>query len=225
MTRLILLRHGQSEWNKNNLFTGWIDIPLSKEGIEEAFVAGKEIQEMAIDLIYTSTLIRGIMTAMIAMTIHSSKKVPVILHPGEGRLEEWAKCYDEESQAELIPVIRAWELNERMYGELQGKNKQTMREQYGEEQVQIWRRSYAIAPPRGESLKMTAERTIPYFEKEILPRVQEGKNILISAHGNSLRSIVMEIDQLSEEEVVSLEIPTGKPLIYVYQEGTLKKIS
>jgi len=214
MGQLILLRHGQSEWNKKNLFTGWIDIPLSQEGVEEALNAGRIIQDIPIDLIYTSTLIRGIMTAMLVMTLHYSKKVPVILHPGEGKLEEWGRCYDEESRKELIPVLCAWQLNERMYGELQGKNKQKMREEYGEEQIKIWRRSYAIPPPHGESLKMTAERTIPYFEEEIVPRLKEGKNILISAHGNSLRSIVMVLDKLSEEEVIHLEIPTGEPIIY-----------
>lgn len=216
MGRLILLRHGQSEWNKKNLFTGWIDIPLSEEGVEEAFQAGNEISQEPIDLIYTSTLIRGIMTAMLVMSVHQSGKVPVILHPGEGKLEEWSRCYDPETEAELIPVIKAWQLNERMYGELQGKNKQKMREEYGDEQVKIWRRSFATPPPRGESLKMTAERTLPYFEEEILPKLKEGKNILISAHGNSLRSIVMKLDGLSEEEVLNLEIPTGKSLIYEY---------
>lgn len=224
MPRLILLRHGQSEWNKKNLFTGWIDIPLSAEGVEEALNAGEEIRDIPIDLIYTSTLIRGIMTGMLVMTVHSSGKVPTILHPNEGKLEEWAKCYDSESEAELIPVIRSWHLNERMYGELQGKNKQKMREMYGEEQVQIWRRSFSVPPPHGESLKMTAERTIPYFEEEIVPQLKKGKNILVSAHGNSLRSIVMDLDKLSEEEVVHLEIPTGKPIIYTFDEEGFKKI-
>lgn len=224
MARLILLRHGQSEWNKKNLFTGWIDIPLSEEGIEEALSAGREVQEIPIDLIYTSTLIRGIMTAMLVMTVHHSKKVPVILHPGEGRLEEWSKCYDASSEADLIPVIKAWQLNERMYGELQGKNKQKTREQYGDEQVKIWRRSFATPPPNGESLKMTAERTLPYFDEEIVPHLKEGKNILISAHGNSLRSIVMELDQLSEDQVLQFEIPTGHPIIYNFQDNQFTRI-
>ncbi|MCH9625610.1 MAG: 2,3-bisphosphoglycerate-dependent phosphoglycerate mutase [Chlamydiales bacterium] len=225
MAYLILLRHGQSEWNKKNLFTGWIDIPLSPEGIDEAFKAGEEIKEIPIDSIYTSTLIRGTMTAMLAMSVHSSGKVPVILHEGEGKLSDWSKCYDAHSEAELVPVRQAWQLNERMYGELQGKNKQQMREEYGDEQVHIWRRSYAIAPPNGESLKMTAERTLPYFDAEILPQVQQGKNILISAHGNSLRSIVMELDALSEQEVLQLEIPTGKPILYQFKNNTFKKVS
>lgn len=214
MAKLILLRHGQSEWNKKNLFTGWIDIPLSEEGIKEAFRAGEEIASIPIELIFTSTLMRATMTAMLAMVRHSSQKVPVLLHTGEGKLDEWGRCTSEEAAQELIPVISAWELNERMYGELQGKNKQRMREQYGDEQVQIWRRSYDVAPPGGESLKMTAGRTIPYFENRILPELKKGKNVLVSAHGNSLRSIVMALEKLSEEEVLHLEIPTGKPIIY-----------
>lgn len=225
MSRLILLRHGQSEWNKKNLFTGWIDIPLSPEGMQEAINAGKEIAETPIDLIFTSTLIRGIMTAMIAMGENKAGKVPVILHKGEGKLDEWGKCYSPESEKELIPVIRAWELNERMYGELQGMNKQKTKETYGEEQFRLWRRSYDVAPPHGESLKMTAARTLPYFEKNILPELKKGKNVLISAHGNSLRSIVMWLDKLTEDQVIKLEIPTGKPLFYDYKEGNIIKIS
>lgn len=224
MARLILLRHGQSEWNKKNLFTGWIDIPLSQEGIEESLQAGKEIAHMPIDKIYCSTLIRGIMTAMLAMSVHASNKVPVILHPGEGKLEEWGRVYDDESKKELVPVILAWQLNERMYGELQGKNKQKMREEYGQEQVQIWRRSFSVAPPNGESLKMTAERALPYFQNEIIPELKRGKNIFISAHGNSLRAISMHLDHLSEEKVVELEIPTGKPLVYELKGDLFNKI-
>ncbi|MFZ0565249.1 MAG: 2,3-bisphosphoglycerate-dependent phosphoglycerate mutase [Chlamydiales bacterium] len=225
MGQLILLRHGQSEWNHRGIFTGWIDIPLNQKGNEEAIAAGKELADLSFDLIYTSTLIRGIMTAMLVMSQNraGTGKVPVILHPGEGKLEEWAKCYDPESEDDLIPVIRAWQLNERMYGELQGRNKQKMREKFGEEQVKIWRRSYAVAPPHGESLKMTAERTLPFFDNEIVPKLKEGKNVLISAHGNSLRSIVMELDDLSKDEVLHLEIPTGKPLYYELQQGNIVK--
>jgi len=224
MSQLILLRHGQSEWNKKNIFTGWIDIPLSEKGIEEALEAGREIKDIPIDLIYTSTLIRGIMTAMLAMAVHSSGRVPAVLHPGEGKLDEWSKCYEPKTEADLIPVYRAWELNERMYGELQGCNKQETREKFGDEQVKIWRRSFATPPPSGESLQMTAARTIPYFESQIVPQLSAGKNVLISAHGNSLRSIVMDLDQLSEEEVLNLEIPTGKPIIYAFQKGKLIRV-
>lgn len=226
MSQLILLRHGQSEWNRKNIFTGWIDIPLSTKGIEEALAAGQKLSHLPITSIYTSTLVRGIMTALLAMSVHASGKVPVVIHPGEGKLEEWSRCYDPETEKGLIPVFKAWELNERMYGELQGRNKQAVLEKYGEAQFKQWRRSYATPPPNGESLEMTAKRTLPYFEKQILPRLAAGECVLVSAHGNSLRSIVMEIENLSEAQVLELEIPTGEPLLYTYahhqfQRGSL----
>ncbi len=217
MNKLILLRHGQSEWNKQNLFTGWVDIPLSEKGVEEAFEAGKRIKNIPIDIIVATTLIRAQMTAMLAMIGHSSGKVPVVLHDGEGKLEEWGRIYS--ASAKTIPVIRCWELNERMYGELQGLNKAETAEKFGAEQVKLWRRSYDTPPPHGESLKMTAERSIPYFEEKIVPMLQEGYTVLVSAHGNSLRSIIMDLDHLSEEEVLHLEIPTGVPIIYDYVDG------
>ena len=209
MGKLILLRHGASEWNEKNIFTGWVDIPLSSKGIEEALAAGKKFP-VTPDLIFVSSLIRAQMTAMLAMSAHG-KGVPCVQHSGEGKLEEWGISHGKEI---VIPVIESWKLNERMYGTLQGMNKDEMRKQFGEEQVKIWRRSYDVAPPEGESLKMTAERTIPYFEEMILPRVKEGKNVLVAAHGNSLRSIVMVLDKLTPEQVVSLEIATGVPLVY-----------
>lgn len=223
MSRLILVRHGQSEWNKKNIFTGWIDIPLSLQGVEEALAAGKSLQNTPIDLIYTSTLIRGIMTAMLIMNVHTSGKVPYLVHRDEKGFEGWQRCYDPDTEASLLPVITAWELNERMYGELQGMNKEAMKKKFGQEQVQQWRRSYDQPPPQGESLKMTADRTLPYFREVILPELKKGKNILISAHGNSLRSIVMFLDQLSVEEVLHLEIPTGKALHYHYENGKVVK--
>jgi 2,3-bisphosphoglycerate-dependent phosphoglycerate mutase len=216
MSRLILIRHGQSEWNKQNIFTGWIDIPLSLKGVEEAFAAGNQIADFPIDLIFTSELIRGIMTAMLVMNVHGSGKVPVIVHPDKKGFEGWQKCHSQKTEESLIPVVCAWELNERMYGQLQGMNKDEMRAKFGEEQVQIWRRSFDVPPPDGESLKMTSERTLPYFRKEVMPRLKEGKNVMITAHGNSLRSIVMDLEKLSGEQVIELEIATGKPLIYDY---------
>jgi 2,3-bisphosphoglycerate-dependent phosphoglycerate mutase len=224
MSHLILLRHGQSIWNKKNLFTGWVDIPLSEEGIKEAYEAGRLIREIPVDCIFSSNLIRGIMTAMLAMLDHSSGNIPVVLHTEGGKMQEWSQCHNSKAAKNLVPVYLAWQLNERMYGELQGMNKQEMREKYGEEQVKIWRRSFDRAPPNGESLKMTAERTLPYFKNTILPLLEQGKHILISAHGNSLRSIVMHLDGLSSEEVVNLEIPTGKPLLYKVSKDKVSKI-
>lgn len=223
MSKLILLRHGQSLWNLMNLFTGWVDIPLSKKGVEEALEAGRKISHIPIDLIITTTLVRAQMTAFLAMSMHETSKVPVVLHPGEGKLEEWGKIYSEEAAQHTIPVIRCWELNERMYGELQGLNKAETAERFGDDQVKLWRRSYDVAPPHGESLEMTAARSIPYFKKHVVPQLKDGKNVLIVAHGNSLRSIIMYLDGLSKEEVVKLELPTGVPVFYDCQDGTITK--
>lgn len=223
MSKLILVRHGQSVWNKLNLFTGWVDIPLSPQGIEEAFSAGRKIKDIPIDVIFTSSLIRAQMTAMLALSVHSTPKTPVILHPENTQLEAWGKIYSHETEKLTIPVITSSNLNERMYGELQGLNKAETAEKFGADQVKIWRRSYDIAPPNGESLKMTAERSIPYFNEVIVPRLQEGKNIFVSAHGNSLRSIIMHLDKLNTDEVLHLELATGEPIVYNYKNGLFQK--
>ncbi len=224
MVKLILMRHGQSQWNLYNLFTGWVDIPLSAEGVQEALEGGRKIKDEPIDIIFTSTLIRAQMTAMLAMTVHHTGKVPVINHSGEGKLDEWSQIYSPLAQSQTIPVIRALELNERMYGELQGVNKKELADKYGAEQVQIWRRSFDVAPPGGESLQMTAARAIPYFEQRIVPCLARGQNVFIAAHGNSLRSIIMQLDGLSAQEVIRLELATGLPVIYQYDNGNFKKV-
>lgn len=223
MGKLILIRHGQSVWNKKNVFTGWVDVPLSREGVDEAIKAGEQIADIAFDVIFTSVQIRAIETAMIAIASNKSTKTPVVIH-NEGKMAEWTTIYNDAMSKDVIPVYRDWHLNERYYGELQGKNKAETAAVYGEEQVHIWRRSYDIAPPHGECLKDTAERTIPFFTENILPHLQVGKNVLVSAHGNSLRSIVMHIDGLSEDEVLQLEIPTGFPLYFEYKDGKLGRV-
>lgn len=225
MTTLILLRHGESQWNKLNLFTGWVDVPLSRNGVEEALKAGETIMDIPIHVIFTTPLIRAIMTAQLAMLSHHSGKIPVIQHPGEGKMEEWARIHSDDALDNTIPVIRAWELNERMYGALQGLNKAETAKKYGAEQVHIWRRSYDVPPPEGESLEMTAARSIPYFREKIVPYLKESKNVLVSAHGNSLRSIIMYLDGLNKEEVLSLELPTGQPIIYQYDQGSFDRMS
>ena len=144
--KLIMMRHGQSEWNKLNLFTGWVDIPLSAEGVKESIEGGKKIAHLPIDVIFTSTLVRAQTTAMLAMLHHSSGKVPCFLHPNEGKLEEWSKIYSDTAKENCIPTYIAWQLNERMYGQLQGMNKQEMRDKFGAEQVHRWRRSFDEAP-------------------------------------------------------------------------------
>ena len=223
MSQLVMLRHGQSKWNEANLFTGWVDIPLSEHGVKEAIESGAKLANTHFDLIFCSDLTRAKMTVGLAFLNHSSGKIPVFLHTGEGKMESWGEVYNEKTKATLIPVISAWELNERMYGALQGLNKDETRKKYGTEQVEIWRRSYDVAPPEGESLQMTAERSIPYFKKSIAPHLEAGKSVLLVAHGNSIRSITMEIEGLTRDEVVKVEIATGAPLSYTYDKGRFHK--
>ncbi|GET28662.1 2,3-bisphosphoglycerate-dependent phosphoglycerate mutase [Prolixibacter sp. SD074] len=220
MAKLVLVRHGQSLWNKKNVFTGWVDVPLSTVGIEEALKAGETLADMEFDVVYTSVQVRALETAMIAMAKNKSEKTPVVVHP-DGKMSEWGVIYSEEMNKNVIPVYRDWHLNERYYGELQGMNKAETAKTYGDEQVHIWRRSYDVPPPNGECLQDTAERTIPFFRENILKQLKEGKNVLVSAHGNSLRSIVMYIENLSKEEVLQLEIPTGVPLLFSYEDDKL----
>ena len=196
MGRLVLIRHGQSVWNAENRFTGWTDVDLSEKGVREAEMAGDLLSEIRFDAIHTSGLIRAQRTATIIMSRNSAS--------GE------------------IPLIKDERLNERHYGDLQGLNKAETAEKHGPEQVHIWRRSFDIPPPGGESLKMNAERTIPYFEEEIIPDLEQGKNVLVSAHGNSLRSIVMHIESISPQDIVSLEIATGTPMFYEYDMDSRK---
>ena len=197
MATLILLRHGQSVWNAANKFTGWTDVELSKVGETEAKKAGKDLADIHIDVVHTSDLIRAQRTAAIVM---ENNRVS-----GE------------------VPTHRDFRLNERHYGALQGLDKDETRAKYGEEQVHIWRRSYDVPPPEGESLAMCAERTLPYLSEAIMPDLNEGKTVLVAAHGNSLRSIVMEIEGLSREEILGLEISTGVPRIYTYSNGEFTK--
>nr|XP_043607378.1 2,3-bisphosphoglycerate-dependent phosphoglycerate mutase 1-like [Erigeron canadensis]XP_043607379.1 2,3-bisphosphoglycerate-dependent phosphoglycerate mutase 1-like [Erigeron canadensis]XP_043607380.1 2,3-bisphosphoglycerate-dependent phosphoglycerate mutase 1-like [Erigeron canadensis] len=215
---LILIRHGESLWNEKNLFTGCVDVPLTKKGVEEAVEAGKRISNIPVDMIYTSALIRAQMTAMLAMSQHRRKKVPIVLHNESEQAQSWSQIFSEETEKQCIPVVTAWQLNERMYGELQGLNKQETADKYGKEQVHVWRRSYDIPPPNGESLEMCAERAVAYFKEHIEPQLQTGKNVMIAAHGNSLRSIIMYLDRLTSQEVISLELSTGIPMLYIVKE-------
>ena len=188
---LVLVRHGQSEWNAKNLFTGWKNPGLTPAGEKEAANAGSLIKERNIkfSVMFTSALKRAQITGQMILSGIDQKH---------------------------IKVIRDQALNERDYGDLAGLSKDDARKEWGEEQVHIWRRSYDVPPPGGESLKNTAERVLPYFNSSILPKILEGQNILIAAHGNSLRSLVMQLDNLSKEEVIALEIPTGAPIIYSF---------
>lgn len=192
MSQLVLLRHGESQWNLENRFTGWVDVPLSPKGEEEARAAGRKLAGFRFDRAYASVLKRAIDTLNIVLEVIGQTALPI-----------------EKDQA----------LNERMYGELQGLNKAETAEKYGEQQVKLWRRSYDIGPPGGESLKDTAERVLPYYQSRIRPDLLEGRSILVAAHGNSLRALVMHLDQLQPEQVLELNIPTGAPLLYEFDEA------
>lgn len=197
-SNLVLVRHGQSEWNKKNLFTGWKDPELTNKGIEEAVKAGKNLKTKNIkfDIMFTSDLLRA---------------------------QETGRLILENMGQSDIPVIKNQCLNERNYGDLAGLNKDDAREKWGEEQVHVWRRSFDVPPPGGESLKDTAERVLPYFHSEIFPKVEDGLDVLIAAHGNSLRALVMELEEINSDEIVKLEIATGDPLTYEYSEGSIKR--
>lgn len=214
--KLILLRHGESAWNKKNIFTGWVDIPLTQKGIDEALKAGESISSILFNVIYTSTLIRSQLTALLAMSRNKHDVVPCMIHEQDSKFLKMAKVHDPKVEKSLLPIYAHSELNERMYGTLQGANKDEVLKKYGKEQFTLWRRSYKVNPPEGESLEMTGERTLPFFKKRIIPHLEKGENVLVSAHGNSLRSIMMFLDGLSEDEVVKLEIPTGEPIYYEF---------
>jgi 2,3-bisphosphoglycerate-dependent phosphoglycerate mutase len=187
MPTLVLVRHGQSQWNLENRFTGWVDVPLTDLGEQEAHRAGKHLKGMKFDIAFTSELQRA------------QKTLAVILG---------------ETGQTGLSIIKDKALNERHYGDLQGLDKGETAKKYGDEQVKIWRRSYDVPPPNGESLKDTAARTIPYFEDKIVPYLKEGKNVIVAAHGNSLRSIVMHVEHLTKEQVLELNLETAVPRVY-----------
>lgn len=192
MAKLVLVRHGESQWNLENRFTGWVDVELSEKGLEEAKRAGERLKGIKFDKAYTSALKRAQNTLGIILEVIGQKNIPI-----------------EKDKA----------LNERMYGDLQGLNKAETAKKYGDEQVHIWRRSYDVRPPNGESLKDTAARTLPYFDSKVMADLKAGKNIIVAAHGNSLRSIVMQLDKLTKEQVLQLNLGTGIPIIYEFDSN------
>ena len=186
MAKLALVRHGQSLWNLEDRFTGWVDVPLTDKGREEARRAGEQLKDIRFDVAYTSVLTRAQETLDVILSVLGQRP----------------------------PVIRDQALNERHYGDLQGLNKKKTAEKYGADQVKLWRRSYDVPPPNGEALKNTAERTLPFFDRAILGDLQLRKNVLVVAHGNSNRSIVMRLDGLTKEQLIEVELATGVPLVY-----------
>lgn len=219
MGKLFLIRHGKSEWNKKNIFTGWVDVPLAPEGVQEALNAGKALKGVSLDAIYVSKLIRAQMTALLLLEGQEIEKTPVVYHEDN----PWYSHLTEERKEQVLPLFATEHLNERYYGDLQGEDKDAMREKYGKEQVHRWRRSFDEPPPNGESLKMTIERGKPFFEKKVMPHMMKGETIMLCAHGNSLRGMVMQIENLSPEAVMSLEIPTGVLQLYSYDEGIWRR--
>ncbi len=187
MAQLVIFRHGQSKWNLENKFTGWVDVELSEKGIQEAKAAGEKLKGYRFDIGFDSALKRAQDTLRIALETAGIKN---------------------------LPITHDKALNERMYGDLQGLDKAETAKKFGDTQVKIWRRSYDIAPPNGESLKDTADRVIPYFEKEIAPKLKEGKNVVIVAHGNSLRALIMYLEKMTPDQILEFEIGTGVPRVY-----------
>lgn len=196
MSYLVLMRHGESEWNKENRFTGFKDVDLSEKGVEEAKNAGVQLQSIAFDKVYTSTLMRAYKTAQLALDAAAQGHLSLIKHD---------------------------DLRERDYGDLTGLNKDETRQKYGDEQVHIWRRSYDVQPPGGESLADVVARVTPYYKAHILPDIQAGKNVLIAAHGNTLRALLIILGENTPENINSAEIGTGAPIVFEYKDGNFAK--
>ena len=217
MAKLILVRHGQSVWNLQNRFTGWIDVPLSKKGIKEAQNAGKLLKDFKFDVAFTSTLIRAQDTLYEILNINNNLNYFLWIHEDKS---DWYKKFKEtKDYKDILKFYTSEKLNERYYGDLQGLNKEDTIKKFGQIKVHLWRRSFNVPPPNGESLEMTAKRTIPYFKTKILKELEAGKDVLVVAHGNSLRSIVMFIEDMPAEDIIEFEIATGSPHIYTFESN------
>jgi len=216
MSRLFIVRHGQSIWNLQNRFTGWVDVSLSQQGVIEAQQAAALLADEYFDVAFTSTLLRAqdSLYEILRQNRHCAQYV---------RVHELSSAWYEhftpaEGDANELKIHVSEKLNERYYGDLQGLNKEWAGQHYGAEQVHQWRRSYDVPPPNGESLQMTAARTLPYYRERIVPHLQNGESVLISAHGNSLRSIIMHIEQMTTQQILDYELATGAPHLYVFND-------
>jgi len=203
MAKLILLRHLESQWNLENRFTGWVDVPLSRQGVLMTNEVAEKLAQFKIDVVYTSPLIRN--TDTVLRVLGYLNKYPIFLH-FEGKMKDWAKF---EGNGKYLPVFVSEKLNERYYGALQGQNKDEIKAKYGEEEVRQWRRSWGEAPPGGESLKDVSDRAVPFYKKYIENDLKQGKNVLIAASHNSLRALVKYIENIPDNDVINLEIPVG----------------
>jgi len=217
MPKLILLRHLKSQWNKENRFTGWVDVPLDENETYKAKELVEKIFQFNIDKIYSSPLFRNEDTVA-RMFEGSNKKYPVFIHLDSGRMQKWGH-YEIDISENDVPVFISEKLNERYYGKLQGENKETAIQKYGEEQVHLWRRSYNVSPPGGESLKDVMKRTTPFYKKFIEKDLKKGKNVLIVASHNSLRAIVKYVEKISDKDIINLEIPYGGLIEYELDES------
>ena len=216
MSRLFLVRHGQSVWNLQNRFTGWVDVSLSRQGVIEAQQAAALLIDEHFDLAFTSALLRAQDSLYEILRQNRNCAQHVRVHE---QSSEWYEHYTPgEGDAHELKIYVSEKLNERYYGDLQGLNKDWASQRYGAEQVHLWRRSYDIPPPNGESLQMTAARTIPYYRERIVPHLRNGDNVLVSAHGNSLRSIIMHIEQMTPQQIIDYELATGAPHMYAFDD-------
>jgi len=219
MAKIYLQRHLKSQWNLENRFTGWVDNPISKEGAEQAKEAAEKLVGLNLDVIYTSPLIRNKQT-VIKVLKNLGDKYPIFRY-FEGKMQKWGNFV---GNGNHIPVYVSEKLNERYYGKLQGLNKEETKQKYGDEQVRLWRRSFKIAPPGGESLKDVCKRVEPFYKKYIEKDLKEGKDVLVVASHNSLRAIVKYIEKISDNEIAEVELPFGGLVKYNYDGGNYKKI-
>ncbi len=218
---LVLLRHGESIWNLQNRFTGWVDVSLSRNGMREAARAGRLLADWRFDVGFTSMLLRAQDT--LYEVLKQNHHCHQYLRVHETGREWYEHFHPSRDDLRELKIYTSWRLNERYYGDLQGMNKDLARQRFGAERVHLWRRSYDVPPPGGESLKMTAERAIPYYRTRIVPHLRRGETVLVSAHGNSLRALIMHIEDMTPDEIVHFELPTGTPHIYRF-DARLRRI-
>ncbi|WKZ23847.1 MAG: 2,3-diphosphoglycerate-dependent phosphoglycerate mutase [Candidatus Dojkabacteria bacterium] len=220
MNSLVMVRHGQSRWNASNRFTGWVDVTLSVRGIREAQICGDKLKTIDFDVAFTSALVRAQQTLFTILS--RQNKTGIVVHTAE---KDPLTLSSNFMTQEDIPIYETHKLNERHYGLLQGLDKSEVKKKYGEEQTLEWRRGYASKPPEGESLEDVYKRVVPYFKNTIMPYVSSGKNVIISGHGNALRAIVKYIENITDEQIVNLDIPTGEVITYEFEAGQVSKRS
>lgn len=221
MGTLVLVRHGESRWNVSGRFTGWVDVPLSEKGVHEAERCAEHCKEYDFDVAFTSALERAHATLLIILS--RQNRTGIIQHEGDHPHYKW-RCYSNKCDGKDIPVFESEALNERYYGLLQGMDKKEAVKIYGREKVFAWRRGYVAKPPRGESMKDAFERTWPYFEKKIMPRIRRGETVMIAGHGNTLRAMIKRLEKISDDAISRLDLPEAKPVAYDYHKGKWTRI-